>query len=417
MDIKKFLLVLILNFSFLTVNCFSQQYGWVDISSNLPTSIGTASLSDMNWLNENEGWICSSALGEIYHTTDGGQTFETQTTQFYTNAIYMLNSFIGYAGGQQGRVYKTTDGGTNWFVHGSIGNTLLDIDFPPNSESGYCCGDAGKIYKITSSGVSSMSSGISSNLRSISFSSAENGWTCSGGYILHFDGNSWYEQDSPVGSSYNSIDMVNDSIGWVVGASGLIVKTLTGGETINNISWFHQTSPVTSSLNNVNFLDFNFGWTVGNSGVVLYTTNGGTDWNIILDGWTINMLRSVQFTSQTNGYILGNNKTLFKYGLLTGVEKQPTQPTEFKLEQNYPNPFNPSTSIQYAIGSRQFVQLKLFDVLGNEIATLVNEEKPAGSYEVKFTPASSIRNPATGIYFYQLKAGNYIQTKKMILLK
>jgi len=92
-------------------------------------------------------------------------------------------------------------------------------------------------------------------------------------------------------------------------------------------------------------------------------------------------------------------------------------PTEFKLNQNYPNPFNPSTSIQYAIGRRQFVQLKVYDVLGNEIATLVNEEKPAGSYEVKFTPASSIKHPASGVYFYQLKAGNYLETKKMMLLR
>jgi hypothetical protein len=93
----------------------------------------------------------------------------------------------------------------------------------------------------------------------------------------------------------------------------------------------------------------------------------------------------------------------------------------FMLEQNYPNPFNPRTSIQYAIGSRQFVSLKVFDVLGNEIATLVNEEKPAGEYEVEF----DARGLASGIYFYQLRAGGsdinsektMIQTKKMILIK
>ena len=116
-------------------------------------------------------------------------------------------------------------------------------------------------------------------------------------------------------------------------------------------------------------------------------------------------------------YVTGNNRTLLKYGLLTDVEEQPTQPTEFKLEQNYPNPFNPSTSIQYTIGSRQYVQLKVYDILGNEIATLVNEEKEPGTYEVKFNPASSIWHPASGIYFYQLKAGEYIQTKKMLMIK
>jgi len=89
----------------------------------------------------------------------------------------------------------------------------------------------------------------------------------------------------------------------------------------------------------------------------------------------------------------------------------------FLLNQNYPNPFNPKTNIQYAISNRQFVTLKVFDVLGNEIATLVNEEKPAGEYEVEFNPESSIKHPASGIYFYQLQAGAFIETKKMLLIK
>ncbi|MCH7962844.1 MAG: T9SS type A sorting domain-containing protein [Bacteroidetes bacterium] len=91
-------------------------------------------------------------------------------------------------------------------------------------------------------------------------------------------------------------------------------------------------------------------------------------------------------------------------------------PTEFSLSQNYPNPFNPSTRIQYAISSKQFVSLKVYDVLGNEIATLVNKELPAGSYVVEFNIAqNSILS--SGVYFYQLKAGNFIETEKMILVK
>jgi photosystem II stability/assembly factor-like uncharacterized protein len=414
MDIKKFLLVLILNSSFLVVNCYSQQYGWVDISSNLPPSNGTASLSDLHFIRDDEGWICSGALGEIYHTTDGAQTFTTQTTQYSTNAIYMLNSLVGYAGGQQGRIYKTTDGGTNWVVHGSIGSALLDIDFPPISDSGYCCGYNGKIYKITSSGINAMGSGVTENLSSISFPSSGLGWTCGGSLIINYNG-SWSQQDPPV-ESYNGIFMINENTGWVVGALGVIVNTSDGGTNWHN----YQINPDSSnrSLNNVFFLVVNEGWAVGNSGVVLHTTNGGITWNIILDGWTSNMLRSVQFTSPTNGYILGNNKTLFKYGLLTYVEQQPTPPTAFKLEQNYPNPFNPSTIIQYAIpqnvrGETQEVSLKVYDVLGNEIATLVDEYKPSGIYNVQFT----MNNLSSGIYFYQIRSGDFIQTKKMIFMK
>ncbi|HRN27799.1 MAG TPA: T9SS type A sorting domain-containing protein, partial [Ignavibacteriaceae bacterium] len=114
------------------------------------------------------------------------------------------------------------------------------------------------------------------------------------------------------------------------------------------------------------------------------------------------------------------------------IEVEINSPTKFSLEQNYPNPFNPSTRIKFTIpfvethlpAGRQgrdaslLTTLKVFDVLGNEIATLVNEEKPAGNFEVEFSVGASRRLALTsGIYFYQLKAGNFIETKKMTLLK
>ncbi|OGU71631.1 MAG: hypothetical protein A2V93_06410 [Ignavibacteria bacterium RBG_16_34_14] len=87
--------------------------------------------------------------------------------------------------------------------------------------------------------------------------------------------------------------------------------------------------------------------------------------------------------------------------------------SDFNLEQNYPNPFNPSTSIQYAIDSKQYATLKVFDILGNEISTLVNDEKPEGKYEVFFNAADL----ANGIYFYKLQTDEHIETKAMTLLK
>ncbi len=99
------------------------------------------------------------------------------------------------------------------------------------------------------------------------------------------------------------------------------------------------------------------------------------------------------------------------------AEQETQQPDEFVLFQNYPNPFNPSTHIGFRIADFGYVSLQVYDVLGNEVATLVDEYKPAGSYEVEFNPASSIKNTASGIYFYQLKADSFIQTKKMILLQ
>ncbi len=90
-----------------------------------------------------------------------------------------------------------------------------------------------------------------------------------------------------------------------------------------------------------------------------------------------------------------------------------TTVNNYSLYQNYPNPFNPSTKIKFAISSRQFVTIKVYDILGNEVATLVNEEKPAGNYEVEFEGGEL----SSGIYFYQIKSGSFVQTKKMILIK
>jgi hypothetical protein len=85
----------------------------------------------------------------------------------------------------------------------------------------------------------------------------------------------------------------------------------------------------------------------------------------------------------------------------------------YVLEQNYPNPFNPSTTIKFQLPELSFVTLKVYDVLGNEIKTLVNEEKVVGNYEVEF---NATRLPS-GIYFYRLQSGSFVETKKMVLMK
>jgi hypothetical protein len=105
-----------------------------------------------------------------------------------------------------------------------------------------------------------------------------------------------------------------------------------------------------------------------------------------------------------------DNDGTFSYSDEINVE---VVPDKFELSQNYPNPFNPSTRIKYQLSSISQVTLKVYDVLGNEVATLVNEEKPAGSYEVDFD-ASQL---SSGIYFYKLQAGSFFETKKMLLLK
>lgn len=107
------------------------------------------------------------------------------------------------------------------------------------------------------------------------------------------------------------------------------------------------------------------------------------------------------------------NEAQNKYNTVLNVEKISQLPTEYSLEQNYPNPFNPNTKIQFSLNSSQQVLLKVFDVLGNEVATLVNQELTAGTYQYDFDAS----NLSSGVYYYKLQAGSFTETKKMILVR
>jgi len=140
-------------------------------------------------------------------------------------------------------------------------------------------------------------------------------------------------------------------------------------------------------------------------------------------------LSYAEMRNNENGYYYDENKRIL-YAQIKGStdssyqikaidivlsSKQITEPLpeDFILYQNYPNPFNPSTIIKYTVKEPAFISLKIYDVLGNKVATLLNEEKPAGEYEIRFSGNAL----TSGVYFYQLKAGNFIQTKKMVLIK
>mgnify|MGYP001160622486 CR=1 FL=1 len=98
---------------------------------------------------------------------------------------------------------------------------------------------------------------------------------------------------------------------------------------------------------------------------------------------------------------------------ITDVEDEEIIPTVFKLEQNYPNPFNPSTKIKFAVPEKNNVLIKIYDILGSEVATLVNEEMDAGWYEKDF----NAEGLSSGVYLFRMEAGSYVSTKKMIYLR
>ena len=120
-----------------------------------------------------------------------------------------------------------------------------------------------------------------------------------------------------------------------------------------------------------------------------------------------------------NSKLIVNNAGFGEYifaddiSIITSIESNKTLPKDFLLSQNYPNPFNPSTVISYQLPALSNVSLKVFDVLGREVVTLVNKEQPAGNYKVTFN-ASHL---SSGIYFYVMRAGDFMQTKKLVLLK
>ena len=137
----------------------------------------------------------------------------------------------------------------------------------------------------------------------------------------------------------------------------------------------------------------------------------------------------VYFSDTNNGTAVGINGTILHTtnGGVTFIEEKQIDeiPTQFLLSNNWPNPFNPSTRIQYQVSSNTHVTLKVYDMLGREIATLVNEEKEPGIYRAEFNTqdyqlASGISAKggyASGVYLYRLQAGNFVETKKMVLMK
>ncbi|MAT58384.1 MAG: hypothetical protein CMF23_10480 [Ignavibacteriae bacterium] len=193
------------------------------------------------------------------------------------------------------------------------------------------------------------------------------------------------------------------------GKSGSVASysAFVGNESTNNYnSWFDQSGTAYSAAGNyleaaIN-LEEEFG-TIPNN-IYLAVAKYGTD-----DG---SSLTGQLPSGNSNGNIEADEFYDFNF-VITSVEDDIQLPAQFSLEQNYPNPFNPTTSIEYSVPSSEYVSLKVYDVLGNEVATLVNGQKSAGRHEVKFN-ASSL---STGMYIYRIQAGNFNQVRKMMLVK
>jgi photosystem II stability/assembly factor-like uncharacterized protein len=431
-------------FLLVTQICFAQWY---------QQNSGTAHrLVDVAFSDANNGIAITYFLvsprvpvnrSELLKTTNGGTNWLIQGCYGPLKSVSYIdtnNCFI--VGGDT--IFKSTDGGITWTSQ-TIENTRLNgvyfSDVNTGTVVGYVydtlsCG-IGVIIRTTDGGNTwnYQSSQTELPLNDVCFVDAYNGWivgslspcNSNGEIILNTTdgGITWTEQWSSPENGLVNVCFNDLNNGWAVGPSGTILHTTNGGTIWTEID------ETAGDVMGVCFTDVNNGWIVGGGldslgytfSTIFHTDNGGTTWTQLESG-TTSILSSVHFIDANTGWAVGDSGTILHTtnGGVSFVEEEQIGegPTEFLLSQNYPNPFNPSTKIEYSVPQTSQVQIKVFDVLGKKIETLVDEEKPAGEYEVEFNTtshSSEVRNRPSGIYFYQIKAGNYIETKKMVLLR
>jgi hypothetical protein len=226
-------------------------------------------------------------------------------------------------------------------------------------------------------------------------------------------GSLWFEQISGTTGALTDICFTDDNTGTVVGREttrdGLILRTTDGGNT-----WWTSADNGVPELRSVDFADENTGWAVGDYGWILKTTDGGGSWKKLVSG-VCQPLGPVRFVDSETGWVVAEGTVLrTTNGGVTSVSHRDSAkvPTEFLLSQNYPNPFNPSTTIRYSLPYRSRVVLTIFNTLGQHVALLQDGEEGSGDHEVKF----DARGISSGVYFYRLHAGEFVQTRKLLLL-
>jgi photosystem II stability/assembly factor-like uncharacterized protein len=239
-------------------------------------------------------------------------------------------------------------------------------------------------------------------------------------------GASWFVA-SPISAS-NKIFFINKDTGWIC-STGMF-KSTDGG-----INWINEPMPtmppiVSNLITTFVFINKDRGWGVGgvtnyggNPGIIWATTNGGLNWGYQQPDTSTAVFRFsvIDFVDSLDGWAYNANgskgvHTINGGGqiIYTGISVVSTEvPNDFMLCQNYPNPFNPTTNIKYQIAKSSFVTIKIFDVLGREVVTLVNQKQSPGTFRASFDGTAL----PSGVYFYRVITESFSETKKMILVK
>lgn len=378
------------------------------------------SIRKVNFVSVTTGWVLAS--GRVFKSLDGGITWQVQDSIKLSNIISleMIDSLNGWAMGNK-TAYRTSDGGITWnigFSDSSI-SSYRGINFYDrrlgvisearqnnNDALNYVTIDSGRTwtaYKMPES-VSSYSK--------VQFSDYQHGWLIEQGGVWNTldTGKTWKKIYSD--STYYipwGFDFIDSLHGWYV--SNKVRFTTDGGKT-----WNSSPLPYYDQIEDLHFISLQNGYAVGYDGSIFSTTDGGWTWQSDFHRSSVPLfsISEVHYNDVSHLWVGGDSFVIeYTNTAKTHIGTEKLLPTELSLNQNYPNPFNPITTISFSLPHGNLIRLMVYDYLGREIVTLVNEYRSAGNCKVLFDATTL----SSGVYFYRILAGDYSATKKMILIK
>lgn len=415
------------------------QSGWFTQNSN-----SSNFLRSIYAVDDNNCWVLDRGSYEdtiqILRTTNGGQNWNNLVNTnlnidpqvlCFTNTI--TGFMAGYAPvGGKAVIFATSNSGINWSLkYETPQNDIILRDFFfINSNTGWCVGgdlsDDGIVLNTTNGGINwtVQINGLLFALQSVHFFNNTSGWTVGSNGICYETTNAganWIQNHTGfgMGNHFAKVQFANANTGWILeNNQGKVLITTNGG-----FNWLSSQFNTDERYTDLHFVNENTGWIVGRSyqnfnGIIKKTTNTGTNWHVQYSGVPYSpSLNDVHFINATTGWSAGSDGIILKTtdgGGPIGIHIISSEiPFQFEIYQNYPNPFNPSTKIRFDIPKSTFVKLIIYDELGRKIENLVNEELKAGEYSVDWNAV----NYPSGIYFYKIETENFVESKRMVLLK
>lgn len=418
---------IILSLLIITQSLYSQG-NWEKIDSPTNQTLYKIFFSDS--LN---GWAVGDS-GTVIYTSNGGVNWDLQSSNVSTaiKSLFFLNNRLGWALTQSienfpyyTKILNTTNGGLNWLVtdypeENILFNTVYFID----SLIGFMGGGQQSIVRTEDGGLNwreAELSGTFSNLPVFGFEFFNHDYGFAFGGIRDFTGIIWKTVDGGLNwfsQAVNPDPVIQlrflDSIN-IIGITydpeltyTALVRSTNAGE-----DWSYELLEIFGVAYSLSIRNVNEWWSpLGYEGL-LVTRDSGTTWQKIILNDSLPFY-DIVFIDSTKGFTVGGEGAIYKYLLNpVSVQHESNIDLSYTLIQNYPNPFNPSTVIKYSIPQDGFVNLAVYNLLGEKVANLVNSNQKAGRYEVNFDASRF----ASGVYFYSIEAGSYKSVKKMLLMK